>query len=116
MLTRIGGDLDTGRSTTGYVLRLVNGPISWVSRLQSTVASSVGEADYMSGYDLVQAVTWTEGVCQELGIYLLKNGSIQCFMDNKSAIALANNPVFLKRTKHIRIKYHWLRQKVAEGW
>jgi hypothetical protein len=110
-----GGDVDTGRSTTGYVLRLVNGPISWVSRLQSTVASSVGEAEYMSGYDLVQAVTWTEGVCQELGIYHLKNGPIQCFMDNKSAIALANNPVFHKRTKHIRIKYHWLRQKVAEG-
>jgi hypothetical protein len=36
-------------------------------------------------------------------------------MDNKSAIALANNPVFHKRTKHIRITYHWLRQKVAEG-
>jgi hypothetical protein len=88
---------------------------SWVSRLQSTVASSLGEAEYMSGYDLVQAMTWTEGVCQELGIYLLKNGPIQCFMDNKSAIILANNPVFHKRTKHIRIKYHWLRQKVAEG-
>ena len=54
-------------------------------------------------------------MCQELGIYLLKNGQIQCFMDNTSAIALANNPVFHKRTKHIRIKYHWLRQKVAEG-
>jgi hypothetical protein len=60
----------------------------------------------MSGYDLVQAVTWTEGVCQELGIFLLKNGPIQCYMDNKSAIALANTPVFHKRTKHIRIKYH----------
>jgi hypothetical protein len=110
-----GGDFDTGRSTTGYVLRLVNGPISWVSRLQSTVASSVGEVEYMSRYDLVQAVTWIEGVCQELRIYLLKNGPIQCFMDNKSAIALANNAVFHKRTKHIRIKYHWLDQKVAEG-
>jgi hypothetical protein len=54
-------------------------------------------------------------MCQELGIYLLKNGPIQCFMDNKSAIALANNPVCHKRTKHIRIKYNWLCQKVAEG-
>lgn len=36
------------------------------------------------------------------------------FIDNKLAIALANNPVFQKRSKHIDIKYHWLRGKIAE--
>ncbi len=40
---------------------------------------------------------------------------MQCFMDNTSAIGLANNPAFHKRTKFTRIKYHWLRLKVAEG-
>lgn len=78
------------------------------------MASSIGEAEYISGNDLLQAVTWTQEVCQKLGIYLFKNGPIQCFIDNKTAIALVNNPVFHKKIKHIRIKYHWLRQKVAE--
>jgi hypothetical protein len=52
------------------------------------------------------------GVSRELGIEF---GPVNVYMDNKSAIALANNPVFHKRSKHIDIKYHWLREKIAEG-
>jgi hypothetical protein len=73
------------------------------------------EAEYMASYDVVQELTWTVGVCQEVEVNLLRYGPIKVYVDNKSAIALANNPVFHKRSKHIDIKYHWLREKVAEG-
>ena len=69
----------------------------------------------MAGYDVVQEITWAVGFCKELGVNLLRNGPVQVHMDNKSAIALVYNPVYHKRTKHIHIKYHWLREKVAEG-
>ncbi len=48
------------------------------------------------------------------GSGLTGNGPINVFMDNNSVIALANNPVFYKRSKHIDFKYHWLRHKVSE--
>ena len=110
-----GGDRDTRRSTTGYMMRIANGPVSWKSTLQSTIASSVMEAEYMASYDIVQELTWAVGVCKEIGINLLRNGPINEYMDNKSAIALANNPIYHKRSKHIDIKYHWLREKITEG-
>ena len=69
----------------------------------------------MASYDVVQELTWTVGVCQEVEVNLLRYDPIKVYVDNKSAIALANNPVFHKRLKNIDIKYHWLREKVAEG-
>jgi hypothetical protein len=110
-----GGDLDTRRSRTGCMFRMANGPVSWNSTLQQTLASSSMEAEYMASYDVVTEVAWSVGVCKEMGVDLLQNGPINVFMDNKSAIALANNPVFHKRSKHIDVKYHWLREKIAEG-
>ena len=109
-----GGDLDTRKSTTGYTLRIANGPVSWSSKLQTTLASSSMEAEYMAGYEVVAEIVWAVGVCREIGVKL-SDGPINVYMDNKSAIALANNPVYHKRSKHIDIKYHWLREKVAEG-
>jgi hypothetical protein len=108
-------NLNTRRSATGNCVFMANGPISWVSRLQTTLASSSMETEYMASYDVVQELTWTVGVSQEVEVNLLRYGQIKVYVDNKSAIALANNPVFHKRSKHIDIKYHWLREKVAEG-
>jgi hypothetical protein len=49
-----------------------------------------------------------------MGVDLLQHGPINVFMDNKSTIALTNNPVFHKRSKHIDVKYDYLREKIAE--
>jgi hypothetical protein len=95
------------------MFRMTNGPVSWMSTLQKTLASSSMEAEYMASYDVVTEVAWSVRVCKEMGVDLLRNGPINVFMDNKSAIALANNPVFHKRSKHIAIKYHWIRQMVG---
>ena len=61
------GDIDTRRSTTGYLTFMAGGPIAWQSRLQTTVATSSMEAEYMAAYALIQEICWLRGVLSELG-------------------------------------------------
>ena len=106
------GDLDSRRSTTGYVVFAAGGPIAWQSKLQSTVAASTMEAEYMAAFNAIQECVWIKGVMDEIGLSL--DRPITLFMDSKSALCLANNPMYHKRSKHIDIKYHWIREKVGE--
>ena len=107
------GDLDTRRSTTGYVVYAAGGPIAWQSKLQTTVAASTMEAEYMAAFGAIQELIWLKGVLGEIGIHLVD--PITLNMDAKSAIALAKNPMHHKRSKHIDIKYHWLREHTYEN-
>ena len=107
------GDLDSRRSTTGYVVYAAGGPIAWQSRLQTTVAVSTMEAEYMAAFGAIQELIWIKGVLSEIGIQLVD--PITLLMDAKSAIALAKNPMHHKRSKHIDIKYHWLREHTYEN-
>jgi len=106
------GDLDSRRSTTGYVVYAAGGPIAWQSKLQTTVAVSTMEAEYMAAFGAIQELIWLKGVLREIGIHLVD--PITLHMDAKSAIALAKNPMHHKRSKHIDIKYHWLREHTYE--
>ena len=54
------GDLDLRCSTTGYVLYAARGPISWSSKLQSTVAASSMEAEYMTAFHVIQKCVWVK--------------------------------------------------------
>jgi hypothetical protein len=107
------GDIMTRRSTTGYVVFAGGGPIAWQSRLQTTVATSSMESEYMALYAGMQELVWLRGVMKELQLPLLEPTSF--FLDSQSAEDLAMNPVFHKRSKHIAIKYHWVRQHVVGG-
>jgi hypothetical protein len=62
------GDLDDRRSTTGYVFTLAGGPICWKSMIQSTVAMSTTEAEYMAVAKAVKEALWLTGLVKELGI------------------------------------------------
>ncbi len=64
----------------------------------------------MAAYALIQEICWLRGVLSELGFNT--DEPTKVYMDSKSAIDLANNPVHHKRSKHITIKYHWIRQMV----
>ena len=106
------GDVDTRRSTTGYVVFAAGAPISWCSKLQSTVAISSMEAEYMAAFFAVQEVVWLKGVLSEMDLGY--GQPVPLLIDNQSAIRLAKNPMYHKRSKHIEIKWHWLREKVGE--
>ena len=104
------GDLDTRRSTTGYVFILGGGAISWSSRLQPTVAASTTEAEYMAAAYAIKEALWLRTLLTELGMDL---STISIYADNQSAIKLLKNPVLSMRSKHIDVIYHFARERVA---
>jgi hypothetical protein len=106
------GDLDKRRSTTGYVFTLAGGPVSWRSTLQTTVALSTTEAEYMAVADAIKEAIWLHGLIEDLGI-LQKNVKVLC--DSQSAIHLAKNQVHHARTKHIDVRFHFVREILEEG-
>jgi hypothetical protein len=107
------GDLDSRKSTTGYVVYAAGGPIAWQSKLQTTIAVSTMEAEYMAAFGAIQELIWTKGVLGEIGFDYV--GPMILHMDSQSAMALARNPTHHKRSKHIDIKYHWLREHTYES-
>jgi len=114
-----GGDVDTRKSTTGYVFVVNNGAISWTSRRQTTVALSTMEAEYMALSDSTREAIAKHQLMQELRIndqappQINYPPRIHC--DNQGAIATAENPINYQRSKHIEIRYHCLGCNF-DGW
>ena len=106
------GDIDSRRSTTGYVFILNGGAISWSSRLQQTVAASTTEAEYMAAAATIKEALWMGRLLTELN---QDPGTITIKADNQSAIKLLKNPIISMRSKHIDIIYHFARERVARN-
>ncbi|GJU21576.1 retrovirus-related pol polyprotein from transposon TNT 1-94 [Tanacetum coccineum] len=105
------GDLDGSKSTTRYVFTLCGGTVSWVSKLQSVVAMSTTEAEYVTAAQASKEAVWLKMLLEERGH---KQEKITLFCDNQSALYLARNSAFHSKTKHIRVQYHFVREKVEE--
>ena len=101
------------KSTGGYLYKLGGAAISWSSKRQNTIALSSCEAEYMAASEAAKEALWMRRLLNELGYAGPQQVIIQA--DNKSAIALAENPMHHGRTKHIEIRYHFIREKVTEG-
>ncbi|CAB4042957.1 Retrovirus-related Pol poly from transposon TNT 1-94, partial [Paramuricea clavata] len=107
------GSSEDRKSITGYVFKLSkDGPaISWKSRKQPTVALSTCEAEYMALAAAVQEAKFLRQLLGEfLSIFILEPTIIHC--DNQSAIFLAKNPAQNQRSKHIDIRYHFIRTEI----
>uniref|UniRef100_A0A2N9J9G3 Uncharacterized protein n=1 Tax=Fagus sylvatica TaxID=28930 RepID=A0A2N9J9G3_FAGSY len=107
------GDTSDRRSTSGVVVFLGNNPITWLSKKQHTVSRSSTEAEYRSLATGAAKLAWLRQVLYDLKLYLPSAPLIWC--DNTSALALASNPVFHGRTKHIEVDYHFVRERVVRG-
>ena len=107
------GDVQDRRSTSGNVFLLGGGAITWSSRKQSSVALSTVEAGYMALSVATQEAIWLRHLQEELGV--TNTGPTLIFEDNQGAISMAKNPVFHKRTKHVQIRYHFVREAVEQG-
>ena len=103
-------DLDTRRSTTDYLFKLNGNLIRWKS--QSTVALSSTEAEYMGLSAATQEAIWLNRLLKEFKIY--PEETVLIYQDNQGAIALANNPVFHQRTKHIRYPISFCAREMIE--
>ena len=106
------GDLDRRRSTTGYIFTLVGSAVSWKSTLQSIVALSTTEAEYMAAAEAVKEAIWLKGLVAELSL-VQQESILRC--DSQSAIHLIKNQRFHERTKHIDVRFHFIRDVVEEG-
>ncbi|GJY36937.1 retrovirus-related pol polyprotein from transposon TNT 1-94 [Tanacetum coccineum] len=109
------GDLDGSKSTTGYVFTLSGGTVSWWFKklARSVVAmSTTTEAEYVATAQASKEAVWLKMLLEELGH---EQEKITLFCDNQSALYLARNPTFHSKTKHIRVQYHFVREKVEEG-
>ena len=106
-------DKDTRRSTTGYAFLLNGAVISWCSKLQTTVALSSTEAEYMALCAAAQEAVHLRRLLSDLGFE--QKGPTIIYEDNQSCIALAKNPVHHARTKHIDIRFHYTREKIEDG-
>lgn len=95
------------RSYTGFVFILGGSPISWESRKQRTVALSSTEAEYMALTEAAKEAVYLRRLLSELGFDKL--GHVSLFCDNNGAQKLAKNAIFHNRTKHIDIRYHFIR-------
>ena len=103
-------DIDTRRSTSGFIFMLAGAPISWQSRAQATVALSSTEAEYIAFAGAAQEAVWLLQVLREFKFGM--NSPVVVYEDNQSTIKLVENPVFHKRSKHVDIKYHFVRELV----
>ena len=107
-----GGDLDSRKSTSGYVYTLGGTAISWVSRLQKIVALSSCEAEYVAITEATKEMIWLQTFLGELDQD--HEGSV-LYSDSQSVIQLAMNPVYHARTKHIQLRYHFIRSTLEDG-
>lgn len=110
----LGGDLDTRRSTTGFVFMLYGCIISYKSILQKCVALSTCEAEYTAAAEAAREAVWLFAMASEISIGALAT-PIRINEDNKGAIALASNPVGHGRNKHIDIRTHFIRELTEQG-
>ncbi|CDO76041.1 hypothetical protein BN946_scf184948.g1 [Trametes cinnabarina] len=104
---------DTGRSTSGYVIKMGTGAISWSSRLQSIVALSTTEAEFVAAVSAGQEVLWLRNLLTEFGFDVSAASRLR--IDNLSALSVAKNPEHHGRMKHLDLRFYWLRDEVAKG-
>ena len=105
-------DIDTRRSTTGYIFFISGGPVSWQSRMQTTVALSSIEAEYMAASAATQEALWQTRLLLQLGMRV--DLPITLYEDNKSAIMFADHPGDHRTTKHID-KVNFAREAQTHG-
>jgi len=87
--------------------------ISWPSKKQSVVARSTAKAEYRAIATVTCEIIWLLSLFKDLGLSGLAAVLLKC--DNQAALYIAANPVFYKRTKHIEVDCHFIREKLQAG-
>ncbi|CAI7800545.1 unnamed protein product [Closterium sp. NIES-53] len=97
----------------GFICCVGGGPTAWESKKQVDEALSSVESEYMALFRAVREIVWQRRLLAEMGEE--QQGPTALYYDSQGAIALAKNPLLHGLTKHMRVKWHWTRSKVAAG-
>ena len=103
------GSVDTRRSQSGYIFTMYGAAVSWKSSLQSVVALSTTEAEYIALTSAVKESSWLKGIAADFGV---EQEAVPIGCDNNGALSLAKHQVFHERSKHIDVRLHFVREKV----
>lgn len=106
-------DVQSRKSITGSIALISGGPVTFRSTQQGLVASSTTEAEYIAAAETLKDIIWITFFMKELDISHDKP-TLRC--DSMTAIKLIRNPEFHRRTKHIDIKYHFIRDYLAKDY
>ncbi|KAE8655864.1 hypothetical protein F3Y22_tig00117016pilonHSYRG00207 [Hibiscus syriacus] len=108
-----GGDIDNRRSTTGFIFFMGDIAFTWMSKKQPIITLSTCEAEYVVATSCVCHAIWLRNLLKEIG--LIQKEPTKVCVENKSTIPLSKNSVFHDRSKHIDIRYHYIRECVARN-
>ncbi|KAL4313405.1 hypothetical protein GQ457_01G015130 [Hibiscus cannabinus] len=106
-------DIDDRKSTSGYVFFMGDTAFTWLSKKQPIVTLSTCEAEYVAASWCVCHAIWLRNLLSKM--MLKQVGATMIHVDNKSAIELVKNPVNHERSKHIDVRFHFIRDHVKEG-
>ncbi|XP_024195566.1 uncharacterized mitochondrial protein AtMg00810-like [Rosa chinensis] len=104
------GEVIQRRSTTGFVVYLGMCPVSWQSKKQGIVSRSSTESEYRSLANIAAEISWIRHLLCDLKVPIPRAPLLKC--DNLSALALASNPVFHSKIKHLDNDFHFVRERV----
>lgn len=113
ILRYIKRQVEDRKSTGGMAFYLNESLVTWVSQKQRYVALSSCETEFMAATAVACQAIWLRNLLTQ--VTGEKIGPVTLYIDNKSAIDLAKNPVFHGRSKHIDIRYHFIRECVERG-
>ena len=106
------GDTTDYKSTSGVLVMIGTTPVCWYSSKQTSTAQSTTDAEIVSMNLATKEIVWIRNLLKEMGIAIAQPTRLLC--DNQSAIMLAHNPVFHKRTKHIMVKFRFLIENLEQ--
>ncbi|GKV32740.1 hypothetical protein SLEP1_g41325 [Rubroshorea leprosula] len=107
------GSEDDMKSTTGFCFTLGSGVISWCSQKQDALAHSIAEAEYIAAAIAVDQAIWLRKLLVD--VHHAQSNPTEMLCDSKVAVAIAKNPVFHGKTKHLKLKYHIVRVAENDG-
>ena len=109
------GDSNDRKSTSGYVFTVAGAAVSWRAKKQKLVSLSTVEAEYIGYSEAAREAVWLKRVYDEIRGEVMAPKPLMLFCDNQGAIEITRNPKFHERTKHIDIKYHFIRSLVEDN-
>ncbi|WKA00504.1 hypothetical protein VitviT2T_018850 [Vitis vinifera] len=109
------GCIDDKKSTTGYIFMMAEGAVSWKSVKQTLTTSSTMEAEYVACYEACCHAMWMRNFISTLGVVDSISRPLKLFCDNFAAVAFSKNTRSISRSKHIDVKFYFVKEKVAES-
>ncbi|XP_055840140.1 uncharacterized protein LOC129907788 isoform X2 [Episyrphus balteatus] len=110
-----GSDATDRKSYSGYVVYFGGGPVAWESKKQHVIALSTMEAEYIAMCQGAKEVVFQRSLLAEMGFLKYSKEATTMYCDNQGASFFANNEITHKRSKHIDIQYHYLKDKCSKN-